>query len=135
MLEYKINAYSKVGGEAKSIVNNSVIQFDASANNDIDLPNPVELLLSSLAACILKNVERYSVILKYPYRSAQIQIKAFRPTTSPTIEKIEYLLEIETDIEEKHLKNWHKNILKFGTISNTISKGTKLEGHINFLKK
>lgn len=60
MLEYQITAYSKAGGEAQATIGESTVSFDASADNILELPNPAELLLTSLAACILKNVERYS---------------------------------------------------------------------------
>ena len=60
MLEYQITAYSKAGGDAQATIGASMVSFDASADNILELSNPVELLLISLAACILKNVERYS---------------------------------------------------------------------------
>lgn len=133
MLEYEISATSKAGGLAQATANKSAINFDASAGRDNTLPNPAELLLTSLAACILKNVERYSEILHYPYKSAKVRINGKRSDNPPAITEIVYALEIETDIDEKKLANWHKNILKFGTISNTLAKSVELNGTINFL--
>lgn len=133
MLEYKISATSKVGGSAKATANQLEISFDASAGRDNILPNPAELLLTSLAACILKNVERYSEILHYPYKSAKVTIIGKRSDNPPAMTHIEYNLQIETDIDEKKLANWRKNILKFGTISNTLAKSVELKGTINFL--
>ena len=94
------------------------------------MPNPAELLLTASAACILKNVQRYSEILKIPYRNAKITVKGIRNDNPPYIKKIEYVLEIETDADEKKLNNWHKNIIKFGTISNTLSKACNFSGKI-----
>jgi uncharacterized OsmC-like protein len=68
MIEYKISATSTEGGEATATANNGTIHFDASAGRQENLPNPAELLLTSLAACMLKNVERFSEILKYDIR-------------------------------------------------------------------
>jgi len=116
-----------------AIANQTEIIFDASAGRDDQLPNPAELLLAAFAACILKNVERYSEILHYPYRSARIYIQGERSDRPPAMQKIDYILEIDTDIEEHKLKNWHKNIIKFGTIYNTIAKSVEVRGIIDYL--
>jgi len=133
MLEYEINAHSKAGGEASATANKGIINFDASAGRKENLPNPAELLLSSLAACMLKNVERFSEILKYDYTQATISIKGVRNDNPPFMSKIDYKLQIESDMEEKKLHLLHKNILKFGTITNTLAKVAELNGTIGFL--
>ncbi len=133
MLQYEITASSVKGGKATANANMSEVEFDASAGRDDVLPNPAELLLTALAACILKNVERYSEILHYPYRSARITVKGTRSDSPPAMERIEYILEIDTGVDERKLKNWHKNILKFGTISNTIARACELKGDIKYL--
>ena len=134
MLEYKIEASHKKQGSAFALANKSIITFDATSGRDDTLPNPAELLLTALAACILKNVERYSEILHYDYSSAQITITGERNDNPPFMSKIDYVLKIETSVDERKLNNWHKNILKFGTISNTLSKACELNGKVEYLK-
>ena len=46
------------------------------------------------------------------------------------MKEISYKLEIDTDAGENKIKNWHKNILKFGTITNTVNKACKFEGEM-----
>ena len=135
MLEYKINATSRVGGNATATANNEIIRFDASAGRQDNLPNPAELLLTSLAACMLKNVERFSKILKYDYTEANVVIKGVRNDNPPFMSAINYTLEVASDMEEKKLQLLHKNILKFGTITNTLAKVAELNGTIKFLNK
>lgn len=135
MLEYEINARSEVRGEAVVTANNGLIYFDTSPDRKENLPNPAELLLASLAACILKNVEHFSSILKYDYTQAQITIKGIRNDTPPFMSVINYTLQIESDMTEGKLQLLHKNILRFGTITNTLAKATELNGTIEFLKK
>ena len=130
MLEYEINASVQQGGSAKATANHSEIAFDATSGRDELLPNPAELLLTSLAACMLKNVQRYSEILKIPYRSARVTIHGTRNDNPPFMSEIHYRLEVDTDADENRLKTWHKNILKFGTITNTLSRACKLEGEM-----
>jgi uncharacterized OsmC-like protein len=43
---------------------------------------------------------------------------------------IHYRLEVDTDADERKIKNWHKNILKFGTVSNTLAKACELKGEM-----
>jgi uncharacterized OsmC-like protein len=128
MLEYNISATVQQGGLAKAIANHSEISFDATSGRDDILPNPAELLLTSLAACMLKNVQRYSEILHIPYRKAKVSIHGTRNDNPPFMSEISYLLEIDTDADEHQLNTWHKNILKFGTITNTLKRSCLLEG-------
>jgi len=94
------------------------------------LPNPAELLLTALAACMLKNVQRYSEILHIPYRQAKITIHGDRNDNPPFMSTIHYRLEVDTDVEERKIENWHKNILKFGTVTNTLAKACELTGEM-----
>ena len=135
MLEYQIKASSKAGGKASAIANKTEIRFDASSGRDDMLPNPAELLLTALAACILKNVERYAGILHFSYRSARISIKGQRNDLPPMMQKIDYILEIDTDVDDRKLQLWHKNIIKFGTISNTLASATDLNGVIKRMRE
>ena len=130
MLEYEVIALSQAGGKADATANKTIISFDATSGRHEQLPNPAELLLTSLSACILKNVERYSEILNIPYRKTRIKVKGIRTDNPPAMTKIEYLLEIDTDADERKLEIWHKNILKFGTITNTLRRSCEVSGKI-----
>lgn len=134
MLEYKIIATVQQGGKAKATANQTGISFDATSGRDEVLPNPAELFLTSVAACILKNVQRYSEILKIPYRSAKILVHGTRNDNPPFMKEITYQLTVDTDADEKEIANWHKNILKFGTISNTVAKATSFKGKMVRMK-
>lgn len=130
MREYQVNAEVLNGDDAVARVKQSEIKFDAAAEDRGVYPNPAELLLEAFSACVLKNVERYSQRLHYPYRKARISVKGYRSDVPPVITKVEYVLEIDTDIEEKRLNMWHKNIIKFGTITNTLMRSSEVSGII-----
>ena len=135
MLEYQITATVQSGGKARAAANRSEINFDATSGRDEILPNPAELLLTSLAACMLKNVQRYSEILHIPYREARVAIQGVRNETPPYMKEINYTLEVDTDAEENKINNWHKNILKFGTITNTLSRACVINGTMKKIVK
>jgi len=130
MLEYQITAQVQNGGKAGAKANQSEIEFDATSGRDDVLANPAELLLTSLAACMLKNVQRYSEILKIPYRSANVTISGKRNDNPPSMAEIHYHIEVDTDADERKIKNWHKNILKFGTITNTLMQACEVKGEM-----
>jgi len=134
MLSYKIIAHSNKGGEAFTEANHTSVNFDASSRRKDNLPNPAELLLTSLAACLLKNVERFSEILKYDFTKAIIEVNGTRNDSPPFMSEITYKLKVQSNMDEKKLNLLHKNILKFGTITNTLAKATHLTGNITFLK-
>jgi len=128
MMEYQVTASLLQGGLARATANHSEIAFDATSGRDEALPNPAELLLTSLAACMLKNIQRYSEILNIPYRKARVEINGKRNDNPPFISEISYRLEVDTDADDRKIDNWHKNILKFGTITNTLNRACKMEG-------
>ncbi len=132
MLEYEIIAKSEKGGKAKLFANAEILAFDASSGRDATLPNPAELLLGALAACILKNVERYSEILHLPYKRAKIKVFGIRNDNPPYMKTVEYKLLIDTEVEPRKLDLWHRNILKFGTITNTLNKALELSGTVDY---
>lgn len=131
MLEYEIKALVTSGGDAQAEFNHSEIKFDATSGRHNELPNPAELLLTSLAACMLKNLQRYSEILNIPYRSARIIVKGVRSDNPPFMKEIIYELEVDTDADEQQITTLHKNILKFGTITNTLNKACILTGTLS----
>ena len=50
MLRYEISASLQPGGKASAMANHTEIVFDATSDRDKTLPNPAEILLTSLAA-------------------------------------------------------------------------------------
>ncbi|MDK2909569.1 MAG: hypothetical protein PWR20_1136 [Bacteroidales bacterium] len=132
MLEYEITATLQNGGQATATANHSEIAFDATSGRDNVLPNPAELLLTSLAACLLKNVQRYSEILHIPYRKARVTIHGLRNENPPFMSEINYHIEVDSEANEHQMNNWHKNILKFGTITNTLVRACKINGKMTW---
>ncbi len=128
MLEYKISASSEKGGTARAEAKKSKISFDAAAESGDQYPNPAELYLSSFAACILKNVERYSHILRIPYERAYIKVKGWRSDVPPAMVKVEYILTIVSNEEDHKVDLIHRNVQKFGTIYNTVAKSCEVSG-------
>ena len=87
-------------------------------------------MAAALAACILKNVERFSGILRFDYRRATIHVAVEREEPPPRIVRATYTLHVETDEPDARVALLHRNILKFGTITNTLAAAADLRGEI-----
>ena len=70
-MEYLVSGISNSSGEATVKAKSNEYSFGIKADEP-EKAGPAELLMSAFAACCLKNVERFSSILKYSYLSAEI---------------------------------------------------------------
>jgi len=92
------------------------------------VPGPAHLLASALAACVLKNVERFSHMLPFEYSAATVDVELERQDNPPRIIRASYILDVDTDEPAQRCKLFHKNIMKFGTVSNTLAQACELSG-------
>jgi len=106
------------------------LQIDTSMAGRLDALNPVELLLASLSACIIKGIERVAGTLGIDYETVDVSLVAHRPVAEARIEDISYKVMLGTSADQAKLDLLHKNLMKFGTIYNTIKSGTTLTGEI-----
>lgn len=129
-MKYSISATSTTKNDASLDIKESKIKFGTTEKTANELPNPAELFLSSLAACILKNVERFSGLLHFEYDKAEIMVSATRLENPPRMEHINYELTIFSKDKKLRIELLKKNIEKFGTIFNTVQKACSISGSI-----
>ena len=92
--------------------------------------NPVQLLLASLAACMIKGVERVAPTLRFRFSGVEINLEAERQDAPPKLISIRYEIVVATDESDSRLDLLLRNILKYGTISNTLAAAVPLTGTI-----
>lgn len=131
MKHYSITAESIAKNDAIITSKNSNIAFGTTTKTENSLQNPAELFLGSFAACILKNVERFSGLLKFSYHHATIKVDAIRLENPPRMDNIKYLLTIYGADEKLNKNLLKKNIEKFGTIFNTVGMACTITGEIH----
>lgn len=95
-----------------------------------DALNPVELLLSALAACMIKGAERVLPTLKFQLDGMTVHLVADRQDAPPKLTAIRYEIVVTTPEPEARIDLLHRNILKYGTISNTLTAAVPLTGTI-----
>ncbi|MGJ8716181.1 MAG: OsmC family protein [Maribacter stanieri] len=132
-MKYFISASSTSKQNAALHIKQSEIDFGTIAESSDTLPNPAELFLGSLAACILKNVERFSDFMNFEYTSAEIKISATRLEKPPRMDEIKYELIINSQDKSINLNLLKKNIEKFGTIFNTVLTSCTINGKIEIV--
>ena len=95
-----------------------------------DALNPVELLLSALAACMIKGAERVLPTLKFQLDGMTVHLVADRQDAPPKLTAIRYEIVVTTPESDARIDLLHRNILKYGTISNTLTGAVPLTGTI-----
>ncbi len=130
LLEYRVGARRTDTSGSIAACKDAEITLDTALAGRPDAFNPAELLLASLAACIIKGIERVTPMLKFELRGVEIALHAVRQDAPPRILSIDYELVVDTDENDRRLDLLHTNVRKFGTISNTLAQATELRGAI-----
>lgn len=133
-MNYQIKASAVSKQEAVVHIKQSNIDFGTTSKTTETLPNPAELFLGSFASCILKNVERFSGMMKFKYTKTIIEVNATRLENPPRMENISYGLTIYSNDKKLNSALLKKNIEKFGTIYNTVKLSCSISGTINTIK-
>ena len=130
MLEYTVTAQriDSHGSEART--KDAVLTLDTDVNGRPDAFNPAELFLASIAACMIKGIERMIPMLKFKLRGVEVKLHGVRQDSPPKMVSINYELIVDTEEDDRRLALLHANVRKYGTISNTVAAAAKLEGTI-----
>jgi uncharacterized OsmC-like protein len=127
-MEYRVTArrIDSHGSLARAKEAEVVLDTDMAGRRDAF--NPVELLLAALSACMLKGIERVTPILGFRIRGAEVRLEAVRQDSPPRLTRIGYEIIVDSDESDQRLDLLHRNVLKYGTISNTLAGAVPLEG-------
>ncbi|WP_135451124.1 OsmC family protein [Tabrizicola caldifontis] len=130
MLEYHVSARRIDSHGSEASTKEARITIDTDMAGRADAFNPAELLLASLAACILKGTERVIPMLKFDLRGIEVSLHGVRQDSPPKMIRIDYEIVVDTDEPDTRLTLLHKNLQKYGTIYNTLAEATALAGTI-----
>jgi uncharacterized OsmC-like protein len=130
LLEYRIESRRVDDSGSVAERGDAVVSLDTSLAGRPDALNPVELLLASLSACMLKGIERAAPMLRFQFRAASVRLHAVRQDSPPRLDSIDYEIIIDTDEPARRLELLLVNIIKYGTISNTLGSAVPIKGSI-----
>jgi uncharacterized OsmC-like protein len=127
-MEYRVHARRLDGHGSLAFAKEAEVTLDTDPAGRRDAMNPVELLLSALAACMLKGIERVTPMLHFQIAGAELRLEALRQDSPPKLTLIRYEIIVDSAESDQRLDLLHRNILKYGTISNTLSAAVPMEG-------
>jgi uncharacterized OsmC-like protein len=130
MLEYRVNATRQDRHGSLARCKDAEVVLDTDVNGRPDAFNPAELFLAAIAACMIKGIERVTPMLKFELRGVEVYLHGVRQDEPPMMVSVDYELIIDSDEDDQRLELLHKNVRKYGTISNTVAQATRLEGAI-----
>ncbi|MDI6838179.1 MAG: OsmC family protein [Rhizobiaceae bacterium] len=130
MLEYKVSARRIDGHGSEAVAKDARILLDTDIAGRPDAFNPAEMLLASLAACILKGAERVIPMLAFELQGIQVNLHGSRQDSPAKVVRIDYEIVVDTAESDARLDLLHRNLQKYGTIYNTLAGATELVGSI-----
>ena len=130
LLTYTVDAGRVEPGVSIGRTRHAELRFDTGADLSDDLFGPADLLGAAFAACLLKNVERFSHILPFRYERASVHVVLEREDRPPRIARIHYQLRVATDEPAHQVDLLERNLTKFGTIYNTLASACQVSGEI-----
>lgn len=130
MLEYSVSARRIDSHGSEAFAKDARIVLDTDMAGRPDAFNPAEMLLASLAACILKGTERVIPMLAFDLRGIEVKLHGLRQDSPPKMVRIAYEIVVDTDEPDARLDLLHRNLQKYGTIYNTLADATELVGSI-----
>jgi uncharacterized OsmC-like protein len=133
-LIYEVQARIVRPGVSNVQAKRSMIAFDSSPQMGDELPGPAELLCAAFAACVLKNVERFSEILAFEQDGAMVRVTAERQEKPPRFTTVRYELTLTTDEPPERVDLLHRNLAKYGTVYNTLAATCEITGDVLVVK-
>lgn len=130
MLEYAVQARRIDAHGSEATTKDATIVLDTDVKGRPDAFNPAELLLASVAACMIKGIERVTPMLQFDLSGVEVKLRAVRQDSPPKIVSIDYELIVDTPESDQRLELLHTNVRKYGTIFNTVSAATAVNGRI-----
>jgi len=129
-MQYEVNARRLDASGSLATSHGAEVRLATDMDGRKDALNPVELLLSALAACMIKGAERVVPTLNFQLDGMKVALHADRQDSPPKLTAIRYEIVVSTPEPDARIDLLHRNILKYGTISNTLAAAVPLTGTI-----
>ena len=130
MLEYRVFARRVDTHGSEATAKQATLTLDTDLQGRPDAFNPAELFLAAIAACMIKGIERVAPMIHFQFDGVEVKLHGIRQDAPPMMVEVNYEIIVTTAEDERRLELLHTNIRKYGTISNTVAKATRLEGTI-----
>lgn len=127
-MEFDVTATRVSAHASQAICKQASITMDTDLKGNAAAFNPAELLLAALSACMIKGIERVVPMLDFQMRGVEVHVHGVRQDVPPRMESISYEIVVDSDEVDRRLDLLHENVMKYGTVFNTVAPGTSLSG-------
>jgi len=100
---------------------------NATPDDDIDGPSPIEALMTALVACVARNLRSVTDGAHVRFDRVEMRVSAGRADDPPAITALGLDLTITTDAPTARARRLVELALRDGTITRTLARATALE--------
>ena len=131
-LEYVVHAEANAGELSHAQLGGDQLQWETRWEPEVSTghPGPADLLTGSLAACLLKGIERSRALMPFSYCSVSVEVTGRRQAAPPRFVSFRYVIRLSTDESPEKVELLHRNLRHFGTIYNTLAAACDVDGEI-----
>jgi uncharacterized OsmC-like protein len=126
MLEYRVSARRIDAHGSVATTKEAEVVLDTDIGGRPDAFNPAELFLASIAACMIKGIERVTPMLKFDLRGVEVKLHGIRQDSPPKIVSVGYELIVDTDETDQRLELL-RNDLEHSSCSNEARRRNPAE--------
>lgn len=103
----------------------------ARLTDTLALPDPVELLLTSVAAAVLAGAEEAATLLDLALAAVEVHVYAVLRTHAVRQLTVEYDLTVESDESDARLVQLHEELRQGSPVLRMVAAGTLLNGRMH----
>ena len=100
--------------------------LNATPDDDVDGPSPIEALMAALVGCVARNLRSVTDAADVRFDHLEMRVAAERSDDPPAITALRLDLAITTDVPEDRARLLVEQVLRDGTITRTLARGLDL---------
>jgi uncharacterized OsmC-like protein len=101
--------------------------LNATPDDDIDGPSPIEALLAAVAACFVRNLHSTAESAHIVFDRVELHLAAERSDDPPAVTAVRLDAELSTSAPLKTASRVVELALRYGTITRTVARACQLE--------
>ena len=105
--------------------------LNATPDDDIDGPSPIEALLAAVAACFVRNLHSVAESAHIGFERVELHIAADRSDDPPALTAVRLDAELTTGAPLATASRVVQLALRYGTITRTVARASRLEVRVS----
>ena len=105
--------------------------LNATSDDDIDGPSPIEALLAAIGACFVRNLRSVAESAHIRFERVELHIAADRSDDPPAVTAVRLDAELFTSAPIATARRVVELALQYGTITRTVARAAELEVRVS----